>query len=102
MGFHKVGCFVKSKKVNHLLQKIIRLKEDNRSISDKIKSFENTINNNSVKCVRFYTEGHGDASHVYEKRVNRDINTVVHLKKLQEYNSSMINKYRDKIKYSVE
>ena len=102
MGFHKVGCFVKSKKVNYLLQKIIRLKEDNRSISDKIKSFENTINNNSVKCVRFYTEGHGDASYVYEKRVNRDINTVVHLKKLQEYNSSMINKYRDKIKYSVE
>ena len=98
MGFHKVECFVKGKECAYLLQKIIRLKQENRSISDKIKSFENTINNNSVKCVRFYTEGHGDASYVYEKRLNRDMNTVVHLKKLQEYNSSMINNFRDKIK----
>ena len=98
MSFKNAKEFMDKKNLSYLLQKIIGLKQENRCIADKIKSFEKHLNNNSIKCVRLYSDGHGDISYVYENRVNRDINTVVYLKKLQEYNSLSINIYRKKIK----
>ena len=98
MSFKNAKEFMDEKNYSYLLQKIIGLKQANRNISDKVKSFEAHLDNNSRKCIKFYIDGRGDCSYVYHKRINRDINTVTYLKRLQEYNSLSINIYRKKIK----
>ena len=50
------------------------------------------------RMYKFYVDGNGDLSYVYEYRINRDLTTIEYLRKSQECNSRLINKHRVKIK----
>lgn len=93
-----VDKFWLSAQIRTIMFDVIELKQENRSIGDKIKSFERSINKNALSASRFYLDGHGDMSFVYQDRVDRDKKTVKYLKKLQAINSKLIVIYRDEIK----
>ena len=77
---------------------IIRLKQENRNIGDKINSFMKHVSHNNIECTKFYVCGNGDLSYVYEDRIKRDFKTIMYLEKLQMINSMLINKHRSKVK----
>lgn len=77
---------------------IIRLKQENRNIGDKVNNFNKHILHNRIACTKFYVDGNGDLSYVYEDRINRDLKTIEYLQKLQKHNSKLINKHRSKVK----
>lgn len=89
---------IKQLKINSIHKDIVRLKQENRNIGDKINSFMKHVSHNNIKCTKFYTCGNGDLSYVYEDRINRDFKTIMYLEKLQTINSMLINKHRSKIK----
>ncbi len=89
---------IKQLKIKSIHKDIIRLKQENRNIGDKVNNFNKHILHNRRECTKFYIDGNGDLSYVYEDRINRDLTTIGYLKKLQEYNSRLINKHRVKIK----
>ena len=85
-------------KINSIHKDIIRLKQENRNIGDKINSFMKHVSHNNIECTKFYVCGNGDLSYVYEDRINRDFKTIMYLEKLQMINSMLINKHRSKVK----
>ena len=85
-------------KIKSIHKDIIRLKQENRNIGDKINSFMKHVSHNSIECTKFYVYGNGDLSYVYEDRINRDFKTIMYLEKLQMVNSMLINKHRSKIR----
>ena len=89
---------VKQLKINFIHNDIIRLKQENRNIGDKINSFMKHVSHNNIECTKFYVCGNGDLSYVYEDRINRDFKTIMYLEKLQTINSMLINKHRSKVK----
>ena len=89
---------IKQIKINSIHKDIIRLKQENRNIGDKINSFMKHVSHNNIECTKFYVCGNGDLSYVYEDRINRDLKTIMYLEKLQMINSKLINKHRSKIK----
>ena len=89
---------IKQLKIKSIHKDIIRLKQENRNIGDKINSFMKHVSHNSIECTKFYVHGNGDLSYVYEDRINRDFKTIMYLEKLQTINSMLINKHRSKIK----
>ena len=89
---------IKQLKINSIHKDIIRLKQENRNIGDKINSFMKHVSHNNIECTKFYVCGNGDLSYVYEDRINRDFKTIMYLEKLQMINSMLINKHRSKIK----
>lgn len=85
-------------KIKSIHKDIIRLKQENRNIGDKINSFMKHVSHNNIECAKFYIDGNGDLSYVYEDRINRDFKTIMYLEKLQMINSMLINKHRSKVK----
>ena len=89
---------IKQIKIKSIHKDIIRLKQENRNIGDKVNSFNKHLLHNRIECTKFYVDGNGDLSYVYEDRIKRDLTTIEYLQKLQEYNSRLINKHRSKVK----
>ena len=89
---------IKQLKIKSIHNDIIRLKQENRNIGDKINSFMKHVSHNTIACTKFYVCGNGDLSYVYEDRINRDFKTIMYLEKLQMINSMLINKHRSKVK----
>ena len=89
---------IKQIKINSIHKDIIRLKQENRNIGDKINSFMKHVSHNNIECTKFYVCGNGDLSYVYEDRINRDFKTIMYLEKLQMINSMLINKHRSKVR----
>ena len=86
---------VKQLKIKSIHKDIIRLKQENRNIGDKIRGIQTVIDKNAVRAAIKVT---GLNYRVYEDRIKRDLTTIEYLRKLQEYNSRLINKHRAKIK----
>ena len=89
---------IKQLKVKSIHKDIIRLKQENRNIGDKINSFMKHVAHNNIECTKFYVCGNGDLSYVYEDRIKRDFKTIMYLEKLQMINAMLINKHRSKVK----
>ena len=94
----KQDVAIKRLKIKSIHKDIIRLKQENRNIGDKINSFMKHVSHNNIECTKFYVCGNGDLSYVYEDRINRDFKTIMYLEKLQTINSMIINKHRSKIR----
>ena len=94
----KQDVAIKQLKIHSIHKDIIRLKQENRNIGDKISSFMGHVSHNNIRCSKFYIDGHGDLSYVYEDRIKRDFKTIMYLEKLQMINSMLINKHRSKVK----
>ena len=81
-------------KINSIHKDIIRLKQENRNIGDKVRSLFCHVSDNDCKaftCTK--TE-----SYTYSDRIKRDLKTIDYLERLQMINSMLINKHRSKIK----
>ena len=89
---------IKQLKIKSIHKDIIRLKQENRNIGDKINSFMKHVSHNNIECTKSYVCGNGDLSYVYEDRINRDFKTIMYLEKLQMINSMLINKHRSKVR----
>ena len=81
-------------KIKSIHKDIIRLKQENRNIGDKIKSLYCNIGVNALKLI----DCSETAGYTYNDRVMRDHTTIEYLEKLQMINSMLINKHRSKIK----
>jgi uncharacterized protein (UPF0335 family) len=81
-------------KTKSIHKDIIRLKQENRNIGDKIKSLYRNISKNALKLI----DGSETAGYTYNDRVMRDHTTIDYLEKLQMINSMLINKHRSKIR----
>ena len=81
-------------KIHSMHKDIIRLKQENRNIGDKIKSLYCNISTNALKLI----DCSETAGYTYNDRVMRDHTTIDYLEKLQTINSMLINKHRSKVK----
>ena len=84
---------IKQLKIKFIHKDIIRLKQENRNIGDKISSFDKQVKTNCLKHNSSVT-----SDYTYSDRIKRDLTTIEYLQKLQEYNSKLINKHRSKVK----
>ena len=84
---------IKHIKIKSIHKDIIRLKQENRNIGDKVRSFYKQVKTNCLKPNSSIT-----SDYTYSDRIKRDLTTIEYLRKLQEYNSRLINKHRAKIK----
>ena len=85
---------IKQLKIKSIHKDIIRLKQENRNIGDKVKSLYRNIGTNALKLI-YCSE---TAGYTYNDRVMRDHTTIDYLEKLQMINSMLINEYRSKVK----
>ena len=85
---------IKQLKIKSIHKDIIRLKQENRNIGDKIKSLYCNISTNALKLL----DCSETAGYTYNDRVMRDHTTIDYLEKLQMVNSMLINKHRSKVK----
>lgn len=90
--------FLTSARIRSIMLDIIEMKQENRNIGDKVRSFEKHIDTNTNKMYRVQGHAYVDWYKTYEDRIIRDLTTVEYLQKLQEYNSKLINKHRSKVK----
>ena len=81
-------------KIHSIHKDIIRLKQENRNIGDKIKSLYCNISTNALKLI----DCSETAGYTYNDRVMRDHTTIEYLEKLQMINSMLINKHRSKVR----
>lgn len=81
-------------KTKSIHKDIIRLKQENRNIGDKIKSLYRNMSANALKLI----DCSETAGYTYNDRVIRDHTTIEYLEKLQMINSMLINKHRSKVK----
>ena len=82
---------IKQLKIKSIHKDIIRLKQENRNIGDKVRSFGKQVKTNCLKPNSSVT-----SDYTYSDRIKRDLTTIEYLQKLQEYNSKLINKHRAK------
>ena len=85
---------IKQLKIKSIHKDIIRLKQENRNIGDKIKSLYCNIGTNALKLI----DCSETAEYTYNDRVMRDHTTIDYLEKLQMVNSMLINKHRSKVR----
>jgi predicted RNase H-like nuclease (RuvC/YqgF family) len=85
---------IKQLKIKSIHKDIIRLKQENRNIGDKVKSLYSNIGTNALKLI----DCSETAGYTYNDRVMRDHTTIDYLEKLQMINSRLINKHRSKVK----
>lgn len=85
---------IKQLKIKSIHKDIIRLKQENRNIGDKIKSLYCNISTNALKPIGCSET----AGYTYNDRAMRDHTTIGYLEKLQTINSMLINKHRSKVK----
>lgn len=81
-------------KIKSIHKDIIRLKQENRNIGDKVKALYSNMSTNALKLI----DCSETAGYTYNDRVMRDHTTIDYLEKLQMINSMLINKHRSKIK----
>ena len=86
--------FLTSARIRSIMFDVIRLKQENRNIGDKIKSLYRNIGTNALKLI----DCSETAGYTYNDRVMRDHITIGYLEKLQMINSMFINKHRSKVK----
>ena len=89
---------IKQLKIKSIHKDIIRLKQENRNIGDKVRSIQTVIYKNADKACIVFIKDKLQQFHVYEDRVKRDHTTIEYLEKLQMINSMLINKHRSKVK----
>ena len=89
---------IKQIKIKSIHKDIIRLKQENRNIGDKIRSIQTVIYKNADKACIVFIKDKLQQFHVYEDRVKRDHTTIDYLEKLQMINSMLINNHRSKVK----
>ena len=85
-------------KTKSIHKDIIRLKQENRNIGDKIRSIQTVIYKNADKACIVFIKDKLQQFHVYKGRVKRDHTTIDYLEKLQMINSMLINEHRSKIR----
>lgn len=85
--------FVLKAQIRKYLNEIIELKEENRSISAKIKTLEKHLAGNAMKLIDCSELG----GFTYGYRVQRDVRMIQHLEKLQHINSLQIMEHRNTI-----
>ena len=90
----KQDVAIKQLKAKSIHKDIIRLKQENRNIGDKIKSLYCNIGTNALKLI----DCSETAGYTYNDRVMRDHTTIEYLEKLQTINSMLINEHRSKVK----
>ena len=89
---------IKQLKIKSIHKDIIRLKQENRNIGDKVRSIQTVIYKNKDKACIVFIKDKLQQFHVYKGRVKRDHTTIDYLEKLQMINSMRINKHRSKVK----
>ena len=89
---------IKQLKIKSIHKDIIRLKQENRNIGDKVRSIQTVIYKNKDKACIVFIKDKLQQFHVYEDRIKRDRTTIDYLEKLQMINSKLINKHRSKVK----
>lgn len=85
--------FTLKAQIKKVLDDIIELKGENRSISAKIKTLEKDMASNAMKLLNCGELG----GFTYMGRVQRDSKTIKHLEKLQHINSILLMEYRSTI-----
>lgn len=90
---HDWEVFALKAQIKKVLDDIIELKEENRSISAKIKTLEKQMANNAMKLLDCDELG----GFTYVCRVQRDCKTIKHLEKLKHINSILLMEYRSTI-----
>ena len=84
-------------RMNDIMQDIIHLKNENRSLSQRIKHL-NRLNQLNVKEIRKAVKIDNHSLYQeYEKKNNSNFNLMYLLYKLQRHNSKLILKHRSKI-----
>ena len=81
--------------INAKMQEVIRLKSENRSISQRI----NNLHKKRYEYIKVIKNNKGNKNILreYDKKVDSNINLQVLLTKLQKHNSKLILKHRNKI-----
>ena len=82
-------------RMNVIMQDIIRLKSENRSIRQRINHLHQK-RGEYIKVVK-NNKGNKDILREYDKKIDSNINLRLLLDKLQKYNSKLILKHRSKI-----
>ena len=83
-------------RMNDIMQEIIHLKNENRSIGQRIKY----LRKKRIEYIKVITSNKGN-KHIlreYDKKIDIRVNLVILLTKLQKSNSKLIIKYRSGIK----
>ena len=89
--------FYVSCRINAIMQDIIHLKNENRSIHQRIKHL-NKLNQLNIKEIRKAVKSENHSLYQeYEKKTNSNFNLMYLLFKLQRHNSKLILKHRSKI-----
>lgn len=84
-------------KINAVMQDIIHLKNENRSIRQRINHL-NKLNQLNAKEIRKAVKSDNHSLYQeYEKKTNSNFNLMYLLFKLQRHNSKLILKHRSKI-----
>ena len=94
LKYNKEQIAINQLKIKYIHKDIIRLKQENRNIGDKVRNLLYHVCDNDFKL--FICKKEQELT--YKTRIKRDLTTIEYLQKLQEYNSKLINKHRSKIK----
>ena len=82
-------------RMNDIMQEIIHLKNENKSICQRIKY----LRKKRIEYIKVITSNKGN-KHIlreYDKKIDSNVNLEILLKKLQNSNSKLILKHRNKI-----
>ena len=82
-------------RINAIMQDIIDLKNENKSIGQRI----NYLRQKRIEYIKVITSNKGNKNILreYDKKIDSNINLEVLLTKLQRHNSKLILKHRSKI-----
>ena len=83
------------RRVNAIMRDIIRLKNENRSIGQRINNLHQK-RGEYIKAIK-NNKGNKNILREYDKKIDSNINLQVLLTKLQKHNSKLILKHRNKI-----
>ena len=83
------------RRVNAIMQDVIHLKNENRSIGQRI----NNLHQKRYEYIKVIKSNKGNKNILreYDKKINSNINLQVLLAKLQKHNSKLILRHRNKI-----
>ena len=82
-------------RINTIMQDIVDLKNENKSIGQRI----NYLRQKRIEYIKVITSNKGNKNILreYDKKIDSAVNLVILLAKLQKSNSKLILKYRNKI-----
>ena len=82
-------------RMNVIMQDIIDLKNENKSVGQRI----NCLRKKRIEYIKVITSNKGNKNifREYEKKIDSNVNLVILLTKLQKSNSKLILKYRSEI-----